>query len=130
MAEKKPGNVADPAAWLVAAIRDGHAAPEGFVSKAERRRREEARQAREREEAEQRRRQQEQDARDWALREEVDAHLGRLTPAERRALEAEALDRAGPEARQTYEEAAPARFRAAVLLDVAREHVARELSRV
>ena len=54
--ETKPGKVADPAAWLVAAIRNGHAAPKGFVSKAERQRREEARQAQQREKVEERRR--------------------------------------------------------------------------
>ena len=96
LTETKPGKVADPAAWLVAAIRNGHAAPKGFVSKAERRRREEARQAQEREKAEQHRRQREQEARDRAIREEVDAYLKRLTPAERKALEAEVLARAGP----------------------------------
>ena len=56
-------------------------------------------------------------------------YLQRLTPAERKALEAEALARAGPEARQSYEEAAPARFRASVLLGLVREHVAQELGR-
>ena len=61
--------------------------PKGFVPKAERQRREEARQAQEREQAEQRRRQREQEARDRASREEVDAYLKRLTPAERTALE-------------------------------------------
>ena len=97
LTETKPGKVADPAAWLVAAIRNGHAAPKGFVSRAERQRREEARQAQEREKAEQRRRQREQEARDRAIREEVDAYLKRLTPAERKALEAEVLARAGAE---------------------------------
>ena len=97
------------------------------MSKAERQGREEARQAREREKAERRRRQREQEARDRATREEVDAYLKRLTPAERKALEAEALARAGAEARQGYEEA-PARLRATVLLGLVREHVAQELS--
>lgn len=129
LVEKKPGKVADPAAWLVAAIRDGHAAPKGFVSKAERQAREAARRARERQEAEDRRRRREEAARERALREEVDAYLGRLTSADRAALEAEALARAGREARRTYEEATPPRFRAAVLLGLVREHVARELSR-
>ena len=69
-------------------------------------RREEARQAQEREKAEDRRRQREQEARDRAIREEVDAYLKRLTPAERKALEAEALAQADPEARRGYEEAA------------------------
>jgi hypothetical protein len=127
LTETKPSKVADPAAWLVAAIRNGHAAPKGFVSKAERLRREEARRARERAQAEQCRHEREQEARDQARQQAVDAYLRRLTPAERTALEAEALARAGAEARQTYEEAAPARFRASVLGNLVREHVAQVL---
>jgi hypothetical protein len=113
-----------PAGYLVKSITDDYAAPKGFVPKAERQRREEARQAQEREKAEQRRRQREQEARDRALLEEVDAYLKRLTPAERKALEAEALAQADPEARRGYEEA-PVRYRAAVLLGLVRGHVAR-----
>ena len=129
LVETKPKKVADPAAWLVAAIRNGHAAPKGFVPKAERERREEARRAQERAQAEEHRREREQAARDQAQRQAVDAYLERLTPAERKALEAEALARADVETRQSYEEAAPARFRASVLLGLVREHVARELLR-
>jgi hypothetical protein len=128
LTETKPGKVADPAAWLVSAIRNGHAAPKGFVSRAERQRREEARQAEEREKAERRRRDLEQEARDRATREGVDAYLKRLIPAERKALEAEALAAADSEARQGYEEA-PARLRATMLLGLLREHVAQELGR-
>ena len=128
LVETKPKKVADPAAWLVAAIRNGHAAPKGFVSKAERQRREEARQAQERAKADDRRRQREQEARDRAQQRAVDAYLERLTPAERKVLEAEALSRAEPEARQGYEEA-PARLRATMLLGLVRERVARELGR-
>lgn len=128
LAEKKPGKIADPAAWLVAAIRGGHAAPRGFVGRAEREAREEARRAKERAEAEARRRRREDEARDRTSRAAVDAYLGRLTPAERGALEAEALAGADPEARRVYEEAAPARLRAAVLLGLVREQVARVLS--
>jgi len=127
LVETKPKKVADPAAWLVAAIRNGHAAPKGFVSKAERERREAERKAQEREKAEQQRREREQAARAQARRQAVDAYLERLSPAEREALEAEALAQAGPEARQSYENAAPARFRATVLLNLLREHVAQEL---
>jgi hypothetical protein len=127
--ETKPGKIADPAAWLVAAIRNGHTAPKGFVSKAERQRREEARQAQERAKVEQRRREREQEARDQAERQAGDAYLKRLTPAERKALEAEVLARASPEARRGYEEAAPARLRASMLLSLVREHVAQELRR-
>ena len=103
--------------------------PRASSAVAERQAREEARQAQEREEAEDRRRQREQAARERALREEVDAYIERLTPAEREALEAEALAQADPEARRAYEEAGPARLRAALLLGLVREHVARELSR-
>jgi hypothetical protein len=127
--EKRRARIADPAAYLVTAIRNGHAAPKGFVGRAERQAREEARQARERQETEDRRRRREEEARERALREEVDAYLGRLTPAEREALEAEALARADPEERRACEEAGPARFRAALRLGLVREHVARELLR-
>jgi hypothetical protein len=124
LAEKKPGKVADPAAYLVTAIRNGHAAPKGFVSQAERQRREEARQAQEREQAQRRRREREQEARERAERQAVDAFIQQLTPAERQRLEAEALARADPETRQSYEEAGPARFRASLLLGLVREQVA------
>jgi hypothetical protein len=118
-----------PAGYLVESIRGEYATPKGFVPKAERQRRAEARQAQERAKAEQRRRQQEQEAHERALREEVDAYLKQLTPSERKALEAEALARAGPEVRQGYEEAAPARLRASMLLGLVREHLAKELRR-
>jgi hypothetical protein len=118
-----------PAGYLVESIRGKYAAPKGFIPKAERQRRAEARQAQERAKVEQRRREHEQEARDQAERQAVDAYLQRLTPAERKALEAEALARASPEARRSYEEAAPARFRASLLLGLVRDHVARKLRR-
>jgi hypothetical protein len=126
--EKRRAKIADPAAYLVTAIRNGHSTPKGFISRAERQAREEARQAREREETERRRRQREQEARERALREDVDAYLKRLTPAEREALEAEALAQADPEARRACKEAVPARLRAALRLGLVREYVARELA--
>jgi hypothetical protein len=129
LVETKPRKVADPAAWLVAGIRNGHAAPQGFVSKAERQRREEARQALEREKVEQGRRRREQEARDRAILGEVDAYLKRLTPAEQAALEARVLAQADPEVRQVYEATAAARPRANFLRALVREHVARELGR-
>ena len=104
-------------------ITDDYAAPKGFESRSARQARAEAKRQADREVAESRRRQREQESRDRAHREEVDAYIKRLTPAERTALEAEALDRVVPEVRQTYEEAAPARFRASVLLGLLREHV-------
>jgi Replication initiator protein A len=117
-----------PAGYLVKSITDDYAAPKGFEPKAARQARAEAKRRADHEVAEARRRQREQEARDRATREEVDAYLRRLTPAERKALEATVLDRADAEARRGYEEA-PARYRANLLLGLVREHVAQELGR-
>ena len=127
--KKRRDKIRDPAAYLVTAIRNGHAAPKDFVGRAERQAREEARQARERQEAEGRRRQREQAARERAMREEVDAYIKRLAPAGREALEADALAQADPEVRRACEEAGPARLRSALRLGLVREHVAQEISR-
>jgi hypothetical protein len=130
LAAKEDKRVAkSPAGYLVKSIEEDYTAPKGFVPKAERQRRAEARQAQERAKAEHRRQQHEQEARDQAERQAVDAYLKRLTPAERKALEAEVLARAGPEVRQSYEEVAPARLRASMLLGLVREHVAQGLRR-
>jgi hypothetical protein len=127
--EKRDKRVAkSPAGYLAKSITDDYVAPKGWVSKAEGQRREAERRARDREQAEQQRRDREQAVRDQARRQAVDAYLGRLTPPERKALEAEALARATPEARQCYQEA-PGRLRATVLLNLVREHVAQELLR-
>jgi Replication initiator protein A len=127
--EKNDKRVAkSPAGYLVKSITDDYAVPKGFVSRAERQRREEERRSQERAQAEQHRRDREQAVRDQARRQAVDAYLASLSPAERKVLEAEALARADAEARQTYEAAAPARFRAIVLAGLVREHVAQRLS--
>jgi hypothetical protein len=118
-----------PAGYLVESIRGEYAALKGFIPKAERQRCAEARQAQDRAKVEQRRCEREQEARDQAQRQAVDAYLQRLTPAGRKALEAEVLTQASPEVRRGYEEAAPARFRASVLLGLVREHVAQVLRR-
>ena len=54
--EKRRAKIADPAAYLVTAIRNGHSVPKGHVGRAERQAREEAKQAQERKAAEDRRR--------------------------------------------------------------------------
>ena len=127
--EKQDKRVArSPAGYLVKSITDDYAAPKGFESKADRQARAEAKRQADREVAERRRREREQAARDQARRQAVDAYLQGLTPAERKALEAEVLARAAPEARQGYEQA-PARLRATMLLGLLREHVAQELGR-
>jgi hypothetical protein len=131
MAGKQDKRLArSPAGYLVKSITDDYAPPRSYVGREERQAREEARQARERQGAEDRRRRQEQATRERALREKVDAYIERLTPAERQALEAEALAHADSEARRACEEAGPARLRAALRLGLLREHAARELSRV
>jgi Replication initiator protein A len=118
-----------PAGYLVKSISDDYAAPKGFESRAARRARADAKRQADQQAAADRRRQQEQEARDQARRQAVDAYLQGLTPAERTALEAEALARANLEARQAYEAAAPARLRASMLLGLVREYVATELLR-
>ena len=96
LAEKKPGKIADPAAWLVAAIRGSHAPPRGFVPKAERQRREEARQAQEREKAEARRRERAEAAREKAERQAIDAYWSALMPGQQAELDAAATAQADP----------------------------------
>ena len=129
LVEKQDKRVArSPAGYLVKSITDDYAAPKGFESRAARQARAEAKRQADREAAEGRRREREQAARDQARRQAVDAHLEGLTSAERKALEAEVLAAADPEARRGYEEA-PARLRPTMLLVLVREHVAWELGR-
>jgi hypothetical protein len=95
--KKKPEKIDEPAAWLVSAIKNGHAAPKGFVSKAEQQRRHEEKKAKERQEAEQRRRQHEQDARERAERKALDAYWEALAPEQQAELDAAANAQADPE---------------------------------
>jgi hypothetical protein len=123
---KKPGKIADPAAWLVAAIKSptGHAAPKGFVSQADRDRQAEAKRQAARAAAEERRRTQTEDTRREQRRREEDAYWSKLTPAGQAELEARALAGAGEEARQTY--ATLKRLRGggkSYLADLRREHI-------
>lgn len=97
--EKKPDKVADPAAYLVGAIKNDYAAPKGFVSKAERQRRLEAKQAKEREAEEARRRKQEADSHAKAEQRAVDAYWASLTPEEQATLQAAADAEADPTTR-------------------------------
>lgn len=100
LSRKNGQAVEDPAAYLVSAIRsgsDGHAVPKGFVSAAERQRRQEAKQARERQAAEERRRQHEQKARDGERDRKVAAYWASLTQEQQTALQAEADALADPE---------------------------------
>lgn len=100
--EKKPDKIEEPAAYLVRAIQNDFAAPKGFISKADRERREEAKQARERKAAEERRQKQAAEAREQAELKALDARINQLTSQEQAQLQAEALADAGETAQQTY----------------------------
>ncbi len=97
LTKKKPEKIDEPAAWLVIAIKNGHAAPKGFVSKAEQQRRTEARKAKDRQDAEDHRRKQEEDARDHAEKKAILDHWEALTPEQQATLQAAADAQANPE---------------------------------
>ena len=120
---KKPGKITDTAAWLVIAIKNGHAVPKGFESKAVRQRREEARLAKEREVAEAKRRKQQDAAQEEADRKAVDAYLKQLSPDQRVELEAKALQAASPESRANLEMPLMHKFRETLLLAIVREYL-------
>jgi len=96
---KKPKKIADQAAYLVAAIREDYAPPAGFVSGADRARKEAAEQEQQRQDQERRR----QEARARAREQEVEAKVRQfwegLTEVERARVEAEALENADPDVR-------------------------------
>ena len=79
-----------PAGYLVKSITDDYALPKGFVPKAERQRREEARQAKEREAAAERRRKHEEEARERAEKKAINAYWESLTPEQQAELDAAA----------------------------------------
>lgn len=89
LTEKKK-NIDDPAAYLASAIRNDYAAPTGFVSKAERQRRLEAKQAKERKDVEDRRQVQEAKARELAEQKAIDAYWASLTPEQQAEIDAKA----------------------------------------
>jgi len=101
--EKKPEKIAEPAAYLVQAIKNDYAAPKGFVSKAERQRRQEAKQAKEREAAEERLRHQQEQEREQAARQQADHYWESLSTEEQSRLQAQALANADDTVRDTYE---------------------------
>jgi hypothetical protein len=87
-----------PAGYLVKSIEDDYAAPKGFVSRADRQKREEARREAERRAAEERSRRQEEEDRLRAEREAIDAYWNALTPRQQAELDAASRAEAGPEA--------------------------------
>jgi len=79
-----------PAGYLVKSIENDYAIPKSFISRAERQRREEARQAKEREAAQERRRQQQEDARHKDEQTAIIAYWESLTPRQQAELDEDA----------------------------------------
>jgi hypothetical protein len=97
LVEKQDKRVAkSPAGYLVKSISDDYAEPKGFVSKAERQRREEAKQAKERKVAEDRRYQREQEAREKAERQSIEAYWASLTAEQQAELDAASTAQTDP----------------------------------
>jgi hypothetical protein len=97
MKEKRPKKVDEsPGGWLVSAVRGDFAAqpPKGFITKAERERREEAERQKRRVEAEAKRRQKEAEAREQATHAKVTKYWNSLSLEDQKKLEAEALEQA------------------------------------
>jgi hypothetical protein len=101
--EKKPGKISDSAAWLVIAIKNGHATPKGFVSAAERRKQADAKQAKERADAEERRCKQQADAQDRKEKELINGFWDGLSKEEKTEHEAAAIAQADAEALKLIE---------------------------
>jgi Replication initiator protein A len=85
-----------PAGYLVKSITDDYVPPKGYVSRAERQAREEARQVRERQAAEDRRRERVEADREKAERQAIDAYWSALTAEQQAELDAAATAQADP----------------------------------
>lgn len=97
LVEKKPEKVEDPAAYLVGAIRNDYAAPKGFVSKAERERRAEAKRRKEKEAIESKRQERQQQEREQAETRMLDDYWQSLSPDDQETLDAAAHAEADPD---------------------------------
>lgn len=98
--EKKPDKIDDPAAYLVQSIRGEYAVPAGFVSKAERLKRDDAKRAKAREDAEARRRKQQEDETEKQKRQRDIAYLDSLTPDQLAKIDEQSKAAADPESIQ------------------------------
>jgi hypothetical protein len=95
--EKKDKRVAkSPAGYLVKSILDDYAPPTGFISKADRKRLEEARQTKDCEAAQDRRRKQDVEAREREEKKAITAYWESLTPKQQAELQATADAQADP----------------------------------
>ena len=100
---KKPGKIADPAAYLVKAIERNNAPPKGFILKAEREQQAEAKRQKEEAAAASRRRQQENYTASAANRSAILAYRNQLTNGQLAEMEAKALAAASEEVRESLE---------------------------
>ena len=119
----------NPPGYLIASIQKNYPTPKGFIPKAERVARAEAKRQADQKSAEERRHKQEQDSRDQARQRKADAYIKQLDQAERIALESEALAAASPESERDYERPDMARFRPTLMLTMLRDYVADQLER-
>ena len=99
LVERKDKRVAkSPAGYLVKSITDDYSAPKGFVSKAERQRRDAARQAADKQATEERRRKRDADANEKAEITKADAYWDALSAEEQKQHQAAADAESDPEA--------------------------------
>ena len=93
-----------PAGFLVKSIEDDYAAPKGFETRADRAKREAAKQEQERREAEAKSQQRAEQARERAVHDKVTKYWNGLTVADQKKLDAEALDQAEESLAKSYRE--------------------------
>ena len=117
LTEKKPGKVADPAAWLVSAIKTNPTLPKTFESQADRQRREEAKREKERQAADERRRKQEAAAQDRREKELITAFWDGLSNDQKAEHEAAAVAQADAEALKLIEPGPMKRFGMTLIRD-------------
>jgi soluble cytochrome b562 len=124
LAGKNAAKIADPAAWLVSAIKKPHTPPKGFSTNAERQAQADAARQADQQAAAKRRQEREQEARDQEFRQRVNAHLKQLDQAQRLALETDALAAASPKVREDIADPGMASVRDTQILMVIREYLA------
>ena len=97
MPAKKRAKIDDLAAWLVTAIRNGHAAPKNFKTKAQREQAAEAKRQQQEAEASDRRLQQQEADQARQERQAIAGYWSSLTPEQQAAHDAAAIAQAGGE---------------------------------
>ncbi len=128
LSEKKDKQIGRrPAGYLVKSIRDEYTAPQDFVSRAERQRQQEARQAKERQEMDSRRQKQAAEASQQGEQKQADALYASLTPERQAQLDADALAEAGEEVRHTYETMKGMRAGTGFLTLLRRDYIVRQI---